>query len=265
MATVCECCPTGTDHLPADRPQEGDPCAAPLSRVDHDGDGGRATTAPSPYKGTQQDEQRTRSVVARRKDAFGANGEQKPSVVSIAALPQADDQFRKVMEAVQASCGLNLCYTDDAELNVADDEEYVLIEIALDSGAGDHVASAVDAPGYTIEASAGSRRGQNFVGAGGHKMPNKGQVTLQMLAPNGTAMDEQISTIFQVADVTRPLWSVSKVCDSGYKVLFDKDSATILDESMTPVCAFQRQGGLYVARMRLRNPKWSGFSRQGNK
>ncbi len=95
-------------------------------------------------------------------------------------------------------------------------------------------------------------------------MANKGQVTLHLLAPNGVGDgEEKISTVFQVADVTRPLWSVSKVCDAGYDVKFSKKQATILDEHGQPVCVFERQGGLYVARMRLRNPKYRGFSRQG--
>ena len=41
------------------------------------------------------------------------------------------------------------------------------IEVALDSGAGDHVASKNVAPAYAISESAGSRAGQHFVAAGG--------------------------------------------------------------------------------------------------
>ena len=96
-------------------------------------------------------------------------------------------------------------------------------------------------------------------------MRNKGQMILSLLAPTGKGdQEEKISTIVQVADVTRPLWSVSKVCDAGYDVKFTKTNATVYDEKGLPVCVFERQGGLYVARMRLRNPKHSGFSRPGN-
>ena len=95
-------------------------------------------------------------------------------------------------------------------------------------------------------------------------MPNKGQVTLHLVAPNSNG-DENVDTVFQVADVTRPLWSVSKVCDAGYKVSFDDKSARVTDKAGTEVCTFERQGGLYVGRMKLRNPKWSGFTRPGAK
>ncbi len=204
--------------------------------------------------------------MAAKRHAYDENGILKSNVVSIKNLQHADDASRAVVKVVEAACDISFFVAEEDELNIAGDEEeeYVLIEIALDSGAGDHVAAALDAPGYTVEASAGSRRGQNFVGAGGHRMANKGQIALNLLAPNGVGDgEEKISTVFQVADVTRPLWSVSKVCDAGYDVKFSKKRATIMDEHGQPVCVFERQGGLYVARMRLRNPKYRGFSRQG--
>ena len=204
--------------------------------------------------------------MAPRRHAYDEHGVLKARVLSVKDLQHADEASRAQARILEAACGVNFFIAEEDELNIAGDEEdeYVLIEIALDSGAGDHVAAALDAPGYTVEASAGSRRGQNFVGAGGHRMANKGQVTLHLLAPNGVGDgEEKISTVFQVADVTRPLWSVSKVCDAGYDVRFSKKQATILDEHGQPVCVFERQGGLYVARMRLRNPKYRGFSRRG--
>ncbi len=185
--------------------------------------------------------------------------------MNIKELPHGSSESQKTAEVVEMLCGMNL-FIEEEELHVADteEEEYVLIEIALDSGAGTHVASAIGAPGYTVEPSPGSQRGQNFVAAGGHKMRNKGQMVLSLLAPTSSG-EEKVSTIFQVADVTRPLWSVSTVCDAGYRVIFDSSKAVVYDAKDQEVCVFQRQGGLYVSRMRLRNPKYSGFSRPGTK
>ena len=204
--------------------------------------------------------------MAPRRHAYDEHGVLKARVLSVKDLQHADEASRAQARILEAACGVNFFIAEEDELNIAGDEEdeYVLIEIALDSGAGDHVAAALDAPGYMVEASAGSRRGQNFIGAGGHRMPNKGQMALSLLAPNGVGDgEEKISTVFQVADVTRPLWSVSKVCDAGYDVEFTKKYAAVMDEHGLPVCVFERQGGLYVARMRLRNPKHRGFSRHG--
>ena len=85
---------------------------------------------------------------------------------------------------------------------------------------------------------------------------------LSMLVPKGDG-EEEVVSIVQVAGVTRPLWSVSKICDAGYTALFTKKYAKIMDENQNTVCLFERQGGLYVAKMKLRNPRHPGFARQG--
>ena len=58
--------------------------------------------------------------------------------------------------------------------------EYNKIEIALDSGAGEHVANRKVAADYDVEESAGSRAGQHFIAAGGARIPNEGQFTLEL-------------------------------------------------------------------------------------
>ncbi len=76
---------------------------------------------------------------------------------------------------------------EEEELNTAEEEEFIVVAVAADSGAGDNVASQADAPGYAVKGSASSRRGGNFVGAGGHRMKNKGETLLHMEAPGGQA------------------------------------------------------------------------------
>ena len=161
---------------------------------------------------------------------------------------------------------------EDVEVNVNEideNQEFLdeVIEIALDSGAGDHVAAPKEAPAYTIEDSPGSLAGQHFTGAGGHRMKNQGQVRLHLRAENGKK-GRDIRTTFQMAQVTRPLMSVSKVCDSGLWVKIDKDMATIMDKNGKEVCRFMRRGGLYIAKMRIRNPHFKpkpDFPRPGKK
>ena len=161
---------------------------------------------------------------------------------------------------------------EDIEVNVNEideNKEFLdeVIEVALDSGAGDHVAAPKEAPAYTMEESPGSLAGQHFTGAGGHRMKNQGQIRLRLRADNGKK-GRDIMTTFQMAQVTRPLMSVSKVCDSGLWVKIDKDMATIMDTNNKEVCRFLRRGGLYVAKMRMRNPHYKpsqSFPRQGKK
>ena len=167
---------------------------------------------------------------------------------------------------------LNFLDADDAELNSAEtnDNEYmdVEIEIAADSGASEHVAADTDAPAYKVEESAGSRSGQHFIGAGGHRMANRGQMKLSMRADNGRK-GRDVKTTFQVARVTRPLMSVSKICDAGMSMRFTSTMAVIEDDKGKEVCRFLRKGGLYVASMKLKNPNYkpppAPFARQGGK
>jgi len=55
--------------------------------------------------------------------------------------------------------------------------------------------------------------------------------------------------------------SVGKICDEGHNVTFDKEKAIVRHTDGSELARFVRQpGGLYVAKMKLRNPL--GFSGQ---
>ena len=150
------------------------------------------------------------------------------------------------------------------ELNdVEDKEKFYTIEVALDSGAANHVLSREDVPGYTIAESPGSKRGQQFQVASGKLIPNEGQVKMTMLASCGGGQDSWLESTFQVAQVTRPLLSVSKICERGdLGVLCRENEAFILDKDHKVVARFERRGGLYVTEMRVPNPAHAGFGRQ---
>ena len=95
-------------------------------------------------------------------------------------------------------------------------------------------------------------------------MKNKGEMTLLMEAPNGTDRDTPVEALFQVADVVRPLFSVSKICDRGNNTMtFDKEKAVVRNPRGKILCVFKRQGNLYIAQMKVRNPKHSSFGRPG--
>ena len=104
-------------------------------------------------------------------------------------------------------------------------------DVALDSGAGDHVTAEKDAPNHEVEPSKGSKLGQNFVMANNSKLPNKGQVNLRLRSgERGRGKGTDIKTVFQVADVKRPLRSVSKICDAGFTATFSRERAFVRDK-----------------------------------
>ena len=126
------------------------------------------------------------------------------------------------------------------------------IDLTLDSGCCEHVLGIHDAPGYAafIEQSPGSKRGQWFVVGNGDRVPNDGQVFLNMECGG-----LPLQTVFQVAGVTRPLMSVGRVCDQGLLCIFDSEKALVIGKEGEEVCCFERQGGLYVARLKLKSPE----------
>ena len=86
-------------------------------------------------------------------------------------------------------------------------------EVALYSGAVIHVCAPSGCPGIALAESPGSRRGQEFLMGDGGTIPNLGQKSLNLV---DESVGRDLSSVFQIAGVTRPLMSVGKICDEGY-------------------------------------------------
>ena len=108
--------------------------------------------------------------------------------------------------------------------------------------------------------------GKNFAGAGGETIKKHGSCLTKMLGEHG-----YVGCRWQVADVTRPLNSVSMVAGpyegpGEHDVLFNNKRCVvvppgIVEEVMKrvkPVAEYPRVGGLYVADMTM-----SSFTRRG--
>ena len=93
----------------------------------------------------------------------------------------------------------------------------------------------------------------------GGRVPNEGQLVLNLEHEVKAGDPNMLRSTIQVAEVTRPLMSVSRICDLGLKVIFDKDEALVVNAEAKTVAKFERRGGLYIARMRLKPPE--GFPR----
>ena len=130
------------------------------------------------------------------------------------------------------------------------------LKLHLIQGAVVHVCSPEDCPGYVLENSPGSRSGQRFLLGDGGTKANLGRKSLN-LSDDGS----DLLSVFQIAAVTRPLMSVGKICVEWHNITFDAIQAVVRDKSGAELCKFYRTpGGLYYAKMRLRNP--AGFARQ---
>jgi hypothetical protein len=215
------------------------------------------------------------------------NPEQRELLRLIGALDQAEERVMRIARQAEATIEqtyerLNQAATAEVHsgeprgqhvLPVTMDDDHgenvlvggydgwqdVDIQMTLDSGCCKHVLPADAAPGYEIVDSPSSRRGNCFTVGNGARIPNEGQMSLNLETNTGSG-SEIVSSVFQVAELNRPLMSVSQICSNGYKCVFEKNHATVLTESGEPLCRFEEEGGLYVANMRLKAP--TPFRRQ---
>ena len=153
--------------------------------------------------------------------------------------------------------------------------------MAVDSGSVAHCVGPKDIPGSIRVRTPPSGKIRNFVGAGGDGIKNYGEAAVELIQENSNV----VTTDFQVADVVRPLHSVSKICDGvdekHHEMLYTREAGYVVPEgtlsrflaNINVIARYPRRGGLYVAKMKARRPRpkptpaaaKSSFARQGRK
>ena len=122
------------------------------------------------------------------------------------------------------------CNPDEVELCAMDIKErrYRLKRaLTADSGAGDSVITKRMLNSKKIKPSPGSRRGLHYVSATDHRISNVGEISLEFQTDEGQAE----TIVLQVADVNKPLMSISDRLDHRCRVVFDQDDETGVDLS----------------------------------
>ena len=126
---------------------------------------------------------------------------------------------------------------------------WTCIKGVMDSGASESVAPPTMCPEFEVTPSAGSKAGQNYISASDDLIPNIGEQVLDVVTDSGR--DSRIR--YQIADVTRPLNSVSEICDAGgdygQQVTFGRHGGSILNIETGVVTEFQRADDIYVLNM----------------
>ena len=83
-----------------------------------------------------------------------------------------------------------------------------------------------------------------------------------MTTEPGSPAGTELQFCFQIAKVTRPFISVTKMTEKGeLQILCRKDEGFVVDGENRTVGKFTRKGGLYVAVMKVRNLRFSPFVR----
>ena len=112
----------------------------------------------------------------------------------------------------------------------------------MDSGAAESVAPLDFVKHIPIKESEGSRRGQVYHAADGNKIANRGEKVIEAVTEDGL----RYHATYQIAAVTRPLNSISKICDQGNMVIFNREGGYVLNEVIGEQTHFSREQGVYV-------------------
>ena len=113
-------------------------------------------------------------------------------------------------------------------------------EITVDSGAGESVVNPDDWPNVDLKPSKGSVEGQRYVGPGGEKMDNLGELPVKVRTERHGGSDISSRVAFQGAKVRKPLLAVSGVIDKGNIVVFDGRGSFTLPGSCAAVASVRK-------------------------
>ena len=89
-------------------------------------------------------------------------------------------------------------------------------------------------------------------------MPNEGQLALKLEADDGRGGRERLTSVFQVADLTKPLMRVSQICEQDLQVVLKDSHALVVNASGDAVCSLERSGQFYTAKMMFKAPELFG-------
>ena len=126
------------------------------------------------------------------------------------------------------------------------------VAAVVDSGAEEAVAPPGLLPGRVVESPMQRSGGRSRArAANGSRIPNLGQQDVSVKTPEGHGC----SLRFQVADVERPLISVSQMSKTGRKVEFESAQGLIIHKQSGKRIRLQRVGGVYLLRMKVRDDR----------
>ena len=141
------------------------------------------------------------------------------------------------------------------------EEGWEFISILIDSGSTETVAPKDILEGYELISTDWSEAGKGYSAANGSEIQNLGEKVVK----GQTATGMWCSMKFQVCSVTKPLGSVSRMCQAGSRVIFcPPEEGSYIENVRTGRRTPLRQSkGLYFLDMWIA-PN-SGFHRLGNK
>ncbi len=134
------------------------------------------------------------------------------------------------------------------------------LRITVDSGAAESVMPDRDSPGIEWVEKPARRL---YRAANGSTMKDQGAKRVSYVGPDGKAR----AMTFRIADVTKPLASVARMCDRGNRVVFDSDGSYVEHKKTGARTHLSRHNGVFVLEVPLgrrgEGDDSSGFTRRG--
>ena len=127
--------------------------------------------------------------------------------------------------------------------------EWTCIEVIVDSGACETVMPRNLCQLIPIVPSAQSLAKIEYEVASGKTIPNLGERHCEVYAEG---YDSPLLMHFQVADVHRPLLSLSKAADMGFRSYLDQNGGWLEDVETGECLPIERKGDLYVMNLWVR-------------
>ena len=126
--------------------------------------------------------------------------------------------------------------------------------LAVDSGATETAVGEGILPSVETKLWIGSKRGVEYESTHGVEIPNLGELVLPFRTMEGYICGIK----FQLADVKRPLLSVTALTGKGKRVMFTDTGGTIVSQDGKQKIGFRRQQGVYILEVYV-----PPFQRQG--
>ena len=133
-----------------------------------------------------------------------------------------------------------------------------IVEAVVDSGAEESV-SPVGLFAAKVAPSPMSRAGARYRAANGSRIKNVGQQTVAFTTTEG----HRCNMPFQVAEVERPLISVTQLTAAGHQVVLGPAGGQIVHVASGRTIDLVKRGGVYLLLMNVGIGAASGFPRQG--
>ena len=131
-------------------------------------------------------------------------------------------------------------HSDTCALRMAQVRSKKMSAITIDSSAGESVVNPDDWPNVDLKPLKSSVKPQRYVGPGGEKIDNLGELTVKVHTERHDGGDISSRLTFQGAKVRKLLLAVSGVIDKGNIVVFDGSGSVILPNSCAGVASLKK-------------------------